>query len=383
MCGISGIMTGNARLQAASSYVKDSLVAGSLRGMDSTGLASIGMKTGLFEWQKLPVNGSMFVTDKVASRLASEASVANTLTLAHTRAATTGAVSYNNAHPFVVEGELADGSYRELVGVHNGSLTSWKQKKFAVRYDVDSEWALNHIYDNGAEAFEDFDGAFCFVWWDSVNKSEVNFALNDLRPMHIAFLTDGSMAFASEPGMLAWLLERNNAKVDGNILCLTAGFHYKFDVANPKDFTKEPIAKYKAPVYAYHGTANRSTSSYTSSYTSVTAKMEALVAKTKLDSRPFVTKDEVERATHEQIQGMKGLFSPSYYDESLKELYGTFTYNTGTGDTEIFSTIRCASNLSWTVTSIFHVSILGVADDASSTVVCSYPTKKETAALNS
>lgn len=252
MCGIFGLMTGSKYITKADDVISDSFVAGSLRGMDSSGIAAIDMKKGEYEWQKLPVNGSFFITDKAAKAVMRQSVSSNTLTLAHTRAATHGKISINNAHPFIIEGAGTNVANRELVGIHNGSLTGWASKKGASNYEVDSEWAFKQIFDRGEDAFSDIQGAYAFVWWDSEDKETLNIALNDLRPMHIAFLKEGGMAFASEAGMLAWILERNHVERDGNILVLSSNFHYKFDVDDPKKFTKKEIKKavtYRSSTY--------------------------------------------------------------------------------------------------------------------------------------
>lgn len=368
MCGIAGFMTDTKRYSKADDFISDSFVAGSLRGMDSCGVVSIEMKKDLYSWQKLPVCGSYFITDRAARNVIRDANLPNTLTLAHTRAATHGSVSINNAHPFIVEGQDGD-NYREMVGVHNGSLTGWASKKGASKFDVDSEWALNKIFDLGDAAFEEIEGAYCFVWWDNANPDVLNISLNDQRPMHVAFLKDGGMAFASEAGMLAWLLERNNIKRDGNILVLSSNFHYQFNVDNPKEFKKEAIKQRKAVTFqnSYYGARQ----------TTVQA-LEGIFSKIRADGTPvhtpFVTKDEAERATMDQMQGLKGEFNPSYLDNATGELCGLMTITDTTGvKTELFAMVRNARTLKWTTSSIFQCSILGVTDDSFNTVVLSWP----------
>src|SRR6478736_1702769 len=132
MCGIHGFVTGKKRNNNADDYVKQGFVAGSLRGMDSSGMASIKPKDKSVSWQKLPIMGPFFIGDKFAQGLMREASTPNTITICHTRAATAGGVGISEAHPFQVEGAVDDkGNFRELIGVHNGTLTFWQSKKNA------------------------------------------------------------------------------------------------------------------------------------------------------------------------------------------------------------------------------------------------------------
>lgn len=371
MCGIFGLMTGSKANLKADDVVKDSFVAGSLRGMDSCGVAAVDMMTAEYEWQKLPVNGSTFITDKAALSIMRDGMRPNTLTLAHTRAATHGRVSLNNAHPFIVEGQGTTSNYRELVGIHNGSLTGWASRKGASKFDVDSEWAFHQIFDEGENAFTSFQGAYCFVWWDSEDKETLNISLNDQRPMHIAFLKDGGMAFASEAGMLAWLLERNGVERDGNILVLSSNFHYKFDVSDPKSFSKKAIKSTALAAVGTKSWGNRKTAMQL---------VEELLSKVKADGtdvhKPFVSKDEVDRAAMEGMQGLKGKFTPSFLDTTTGELSGTVEIENPMqeGDfQEMIATIRNATRLSWDADYIFDVSVLGVADDPTNTIVLSWP----------
>lgn len=252
MCGIHLFINGKNRSNKADDFIAQGFVTNMLRGTDSSGIVGIDAEKGDLTLQKLPISGMYFPQDKLAQSLIKRAGYKNHLTICHTRAATLGAISQPNAHPFVASDyeEGTGACTRELVGVHNGTLVNWKSKKDANLYDVDSEWAMNHILDNGIDAFKDFDGAFCMAWWDSDDWLTLNIARNDQRPLFIAFVEGGGMAGASEAGMLAWLLERNQMKLDGPIRELEAGQLYKFEVTDPKAFTKQAlpaVSRYVAP----------------------------------------------------------------------------------------------------------------------------------------
>ena len=240
MCGIHGFISGNKKDLNADDFMRSGFVAGSLRGMDSSGVASIMVQRKTFAFQKLPVAGSTFIQDKYADTLIRRANDTGIITLGHTRSATVGKVGYSEAHPFWMEQDT-----RELIGVHNGTLTNWRSDASAKDYDVDSEWALNKIFDEGKDAFAKFSGAYCFAWWDSNDHETVNFALNSERPMNVVFTENGNMAFASEAGMLYWLLERHKVAMKGKILTLAAGNWYKFKVNDVENFTKEELPKPK------------------------------------------------------------------------------------------------------------------------------------------
>lgn len=233
MCGLHGIITDKHETNA-DDFIRSAFVANMLRGTDSSGIASINVNKLTYDYNKLPVPGMYFVQDNATDGLIRDASKAKHITMCHVRAATVGKVNMKNAHPFVVMGD--DG--RVVIGTHNGTLQGWSTTDSGRNYSVDSEWAINLIAEKGYEAFESIKGAYCFVWWDSDNSKVLNIARNSERPMYVAMLKSGGMAYASEAGMLHWLLERHKVPVDGNILKLSEGFWYKFDTNNPKEFDK-------------------------------------------------------------------------------------------------------------------------------------------------
>ena len=100
-------------------------------------------------------------------------------------------------------------------------------------------------------------------------------ARNSERPLAVAFLKSGGMAWASEPGMLYWLLERNTILMDGPVITLEAGQQYSFPVDKPKEFTKQ-----KLPVKGFFSSTNRS--NYTPrTYNTTIQDVDALIAKAK------------------------------------------------------------------------------------------------------
>lgn len=256
--------------------MRNAFVANMLRGVDSSGVAQVNMNTNLYDYHKLLVSGNYFIQDSFSNSILTKASSEKTLTMGHVRAATVGKVNISNAHPFAVEQEVEGEANRILIGMHNGTLTNWRSHKNSKYYDVDSEWALNHIAEEGLDAFEEFKGAFCFTWWDSDKPTTLNIARNSERPMYVVMLTTGGMAYASEAGMLYWLLERNKVAMDGPILELEAGFWYKFDVEDPADFDKV-----KLPSTAYKYTATYTPPKPTPPAATVVGKVNALLAKVK------------------------------------------------------------------------------------------------------
>lgn len=361
----------------AEDFLAQGFVAGSLRGKDSSGIALIETISEQVDFQKLPIPGMYFIQDTAAQQLLSDANDPLTIAICHTRAATSGKIGLNQAHPFLIEGE--EDNPREIIGVHNGTLNSWYNHKLSKYYNVDSEWALALIYNEGMKAFEEFRGAYCFVWWDSENSQVLNIALNDQRPMHIAFTTTGSMAYASEPGMLYWLLERNGLNLDGPILKLASDYWYKFNVNDLKNFTKEElpavrtVSNYQAPSSFPTRTSTmenvgRVISRAIAEQAKSTSNNLVLVSDTP---KPSVTMEEVEQAKALGLSNMRGSFIPTFADPNANEVWGAFVYN---GTDEIEAVIRNVVDLPINPDETWDTTVIGMVDDGLSiTAICSKP----------
>lgn len=187
---------------------KNMLLASAVRGIDGTGMFQVSGDMRVL-YAKTQQPSGVAVTAGDFDSLLSKVHDCP-LTIGHVRAATAGNVSDENAHPFIAFRD--DDSY--IIGVHNGSLWGWDTEK--TDHEVDSAWALDLIANEGPEsAFEEIFGAYCFMWWDSRHKNKMWFIRNDERPMHLARTTDkGSIIFASEAGMLQWLVDKHNVRIE-------------------------------------------------------------------------------------------------------------------------------------------------------------------------
>ena len=304
MCGQFGIVTSSKRNNKADEFIKDSFTTSMLRGEDSSGLASIEMSSGQYVVHKLPIAGNFFAEDTLAKTMILDACSADVLTMCHVRAATVGKISVSNAHPFEI---FKQG--RALIGTHNGTLNGWTSKKDARSFTVDSEWALHRIFEDGLDAFEQFSGAFSFIWWDTDEPDVISMARNKERPMCIAFLENGGMAYASEPGMLYWILERRGMKIDGRILVLDEDKLYKFNRKSLKEFKTYTLPTYRYSNTTYQSTYNNTNRNYA---LNTMQKIEALINKAKpmIPDRPAVTEQEVKTARDYGWLDMECEFTP-------------------------------------------------------------------------
>lgn len=259
MCGIAGVM-GVSYLGKAEEFIRDGLVAGMLRGYDSSGIFQLD-RQGKIYYHKEACEGVYLAGSKDGAAFIKDAPKM-LATITHTRAATQGVVNKENAHPFVVH--KLDGT--PMVGCHNGSLTTaWRNKPNAKGMDVDSHWALAHIAQKGPEAFKEIFGAYCFVWVEGDKPGKVFMARNNQRPMHLLWTKDGkNVLFASEPGMLSWLAERNKIDVRDQIMVLGEDHIYEFDLTGAVvQFSKTAIPKNYTPAVVKTATTGTGTTGAT------------------------------------------------------------------------------------------------------------------------
>lgn len=235
MCGMFGVISGEPRYSPATKFMRDSFLAGQVRGTDSSGIIQIDAKGNLLT-HRAALPGTTFLQDSLADKMLSDSDDA-WCTLGHNRHATTGGKLYRSAHPFTFVDGNGDPSF---AGMHNGTLTGWDSQK----YISDTHWAMDRIQKNGVDAVKTMNGAFAFFWVDSQEDPNiVNFVRNKERPMHMAFVKDKKVAlFSSEAGMLYWIAERNDIDLEEeSVLCLSTDTHYKFNIKDARKYTTTKI----------------------------------------------------------------------------------------------------------------------------------------------
>lgn len=260
MCGIHGVLTtSSGNRYSLTKFMEQAFITNAVRGMDSSGMFQIDRKKQAY-YHKLALPGPFFIENKLTKAFLSDAGFASA-TVAHVRAATQGKVNIDNAHPF--RAFKKDGSI--ILGVHNGTLTGWQYKPGARLFDVDSEWAINRIAEDGADAFEDFNGAYAFVWWNESAPDVIYMARNKERPLHFLLTEDSeSMLFASEAGMLGWLADKNGIRVrNDEIHVLEEGKLYAFDLGGKTiSWSKSNLPAAKPSYYSGSSTISNNGSYY-------------------------------------------------------------------------------------------------------------------------
>jgi predicted glutamine amidotransferase len=206
MCGIWGLTTSGYTSAADDKFLHQAAICGEVRGTHATGFVVLNNKE--CNVYKKAVPGSQFVNEHVDI---TKAVPANTkVVIGHNRAATVGASDNDDyAHPFIE---------KNLVGVHNGSLIhGWEGRlQVSAKTPVDSMGLYRAIRARGIDfAAEKAEGAMALVWIDT-NTDRTYVLRNAERPLHYAESRadekghdPGRLYFASEKGMLEWLLKRN------------------------------------------------------------------------------------------------------------------------------------------------------------------------------
>ena len=201
MCGIVGLIAKNANGFSIDEcdLFTNMLQMDTIRGDDSTGAFGVD-EDGKIDIIKGDTDGWTFTQCKNYSDFRQRIYSNYKLVIGHNRAATKGAVSPHNAHPFKED---------KIVLVHNGTI--YNKDDLAKDTDVDSHAITKALSKaDAATALNQIHGPFALVWFDGNTKS-LNLARNNERPLFlIEYLNFWTIS--SEPGLPYWLAGRSNNK---------------------------------------------------------------------------------------------------------------------------------------------------------------------------
>jgi len=161
-CGLTGYCGAN---PANLDKVKIIALFNESRGKHSCGVFSGGkLLKGAEE------NKQALITDWLIQNQIPQVKNWNTIII-HTRAATQGAKTMANAHPFYYEKGKRKGWF-----AHNGTLKDWRSlgKKYkldASKFDVDSKFLGNAIFNGDLQILNEYSGAAAFLFADNINKN--------------------------------------------------------------------------------------------------------------------------------------------------------------------------------------------------------------------
>jgi len=204
MCGIIGLIarTEQGFWQRDADLLEQLLIVNSLRGKDSTGVFAT-FRNKQAEVLKLGSNPFNLFRCKEWTDFRTTMASRARIVIGHNRAATKGAVSTENAHPFVEN---------NIILVHNGTL--WDHSKLSDKqFDVDSN-AIAHALSEGSidDVLPKLRGAFALVWYDT-EKQKLFAIRNDERPLFI-IESENMFVLSSEPMIAALPLSRQNRKIE-------------------------------------------------------------------------------------------------------------------------------------------------------------------------
>lgn len=210
MCGIVGVL----------SYRESGLLGGECRSLHNLVMANIvrGADGSGILWQPTKSKeGDAYAywhkeaksAGEVFSRLTLEATLEDArFAVTHNRAATLGKLTDEHTHPF---------SFGSVIGVHNGTISSWRTLPGVDKAEMDSQAVIEAISkadtdeDSVIKVLDACDaGAYALVWYDNRIKA-LRIARNNDRPMNF-MLTDTALWFGSELEMLEWGLGRGKER---------------------------------------------------------------------------------------------------------------------------------------------------------------------------
>ena len=226
MCGLVGAASSQLTDEHLK-FMKGALIADTLRGSHSTGIALLNDNTAIIH--KTTQEGYSFTNSKPYAdmEVTTRKQKGTTAIIGHNRFATLGGITAKTAHPF---------RHNDVTGAHNGTL--WDHDHLAggkgKDFEVDSEAVMYALGlaapDLASDVLEKLWGAYALTWHDKRDNT-LNFARNNERTLFIATSTSGkTVLWASEKLMLQWLIERSFRAEQFTIDSLPVGQQWSYEL---------------------------------------------------------------------------------------------------------------------------------------------------------
>ena len=253
---------------------KNLLIVDSVRGPHSTGMLVV---TSAGSTSFVKASGDPFELIGKSAYTNSLRYVNNVL-MGHNRYATKGAINKANAHPF---------EFSNIIGAHNGTLTTQYLLDDHTDFDVDSENLYYHLNQNTLDdTTSKLGGAYALTWYDK-RDGTMNFLRNEERTLFYTFSTDNkTLYWASEVWMLEGILGKAGL-AHTEVKPFEPFDHYKIEVkpgiiSNAKElagFTVTPVQRRVIPVPTKYKKEARSTTSVSTLGSYIKEKLGKLVGK--------------------------------------------------------------------------------------------------------
>lgn len=247
MCGIVGVFGLPSEKHKA--LFTDLIILGSLRGIDSTGIAAISRKRSqIVKDTILPYQ--LFSTPQFKAAMTKVSTKTEFMCLiGHNRLATKGRISKAFAHPF---------EKGHIILVHNGTLHDRFDLLDYTKFESDSENIAHSINIKGIEeTWENVRGAATIIWWDNKSKT-LNMASNGLRPMYFNYTDDDkNLIWASESWMIRAACIRNGINAKESVFFPKPDIHYSFKIDNKTKVISFTANKLSTPKIRYFSLNSR------------------------------------------------------------------------------------------------------------------------------
>lgn len=210
MCGIVGhISKSNSKgiTWKAEKAFNSLLFVDTVRGDDATGIFLVE-EDGATKMMKESFPAPWVLGQKEHVAVMKSAFDKGRFIVGHNRKATIGKINDETSHPFIID--------NELLLVHNGTLNSYKH---LFKDALSDSHAIAHVIHEGIQnkdkwndMFWRFNGAYALVFYDRRTET-FHIIRNSQRPLHLVETDADGWFFASEQGMLEWVLGREGIKI--------------------------------------------------------------------------------------------------------------------------------------------------------------------------